>query len=380
MNPFAYPDVARVEDDGTLTAIVTKPGAAFRRRRRHDRRAARRVARHASSPDATSWRGAGRSPPGNGRSSGRSTCGGPCSWPAGASSVARMGSTNGDCRFPTAPTPAMAGCAAWRQEQSVNLVGPLGNGFALAPQTRHLLLLATTARVAALLPLVDALLDRGGKVADRRAGGGAGRRRSCAPHCRWRWNFTRPVTQQEWETAARRNDPLGRSDRRAGCPRLPCRPLADQIRARRLRLEPGFALMLVDADLACGYGACLACVVPLARGSLTRACVHGPVFDLARSWWRGMDRGSPRPPGGGCWEAAGARRLPAATSRRTSTRTKRAAPSYSSTVVTRTASPSSSTRISSGEMASHVARSGRSRRSKYSGLATRMVRVGMSSE
>ena len=48
----------------------------------------------------------------------------------------------------------------------------------------------------------------------------------------------------------------------------------------RLRLESGFALALVESDLACGYGACLACVVPLAGGSLTRACVHGPVFDL----------------------------------------------------------------------------------------------------
>jgi dihydroorotate dehydrogenase electron transfer subunit len=43
----------------------------------------------------------------------------------------------------------------------------------------------------------------------------------------------------------------------------------------------------VDADLACGYGACLACVVPLANGSLTRACVHGPVFDLLELAGRG---------------------------------------------------------------------------------------------
>jgi hypothetical protein len=61
-------------------------------------------------------------------------------------------------------------------------------------------------------------------------------------------------------------------------PRLP--PLAEAIRQARLRLESGFAFTLVDADLACGYGACLACSVPLANGSLTRSCIHGPVFDL----------------------------------------------------------------------------------------------------
>ena len=58
--------------------------------------------------------------------------------------------------------------------------------------------------------------------------------------------------------------------------------LAQSIRTARFRLEEGFAQILVDADLVCGVGACLACVVPTAGGGLTRACVHGPVIDLVK--------------------------------------------------------------------------------------------------
>jgi len=67
--------------------------------------------------------------------------------------------------------------------------------------------------------------------------------------------------------------------------------LAYEIQQRRYRLEAGFAQVLVDADLMCGVGACLACVVPTAgggftracvHGRFTRACVHGPVLDLTR--------------------------------------------------------------------------------------------------
>jgi aerobic-type carbon monoxide dehydrogenase small subunit (CoxS/CutS family) len=47
-----------------------------------------------------------------------------------------------------------------------------------------------------------------------------------------------------------------------------------------LRLEQGFAQALIQVELPCGVGACLACTIPLPNGSRTRACVHGPVFDL----------------------------------------------------------------------------------------------------
>lgn len=36
---------------------------------------------------------------------------------------------------------------------------------------------------------------------------------------------------------------------------------------KRFRLEPMFAQVLVEADLVCGVGACLSCIVPLASGA-----------------------------------------------------------------------------------------------------------------
>jgi dihydroorotate dehydrogenase electron transfer subunit len=57
-------------------------------------------------------------------------------------------------------------------------------------------------------------------------------------------------------------------------------PLQQTIQQQRFRLEPGFVQALVPSDLVCGFGACLACVVPTRDGGYTRACVHGPVFDL----------------------------------------------------------------------------------------------------
>ncbi len=52
------------------------------------------------------------------------------------------------------------------------------------------------------------------------------------------------------------------------------------VRNSRFRVDRNFAQILVNSDLLCGVGACLVCAIPTARGGFTRACVHGPVFDL----------------------------------------------------------------------------------------------------
>jgi dihydroorotate dehydrogenase electron transfer subunit len=57
--------------------------------------------------------------------------------------------------------------------------------------------------------------------------------------------------------------------------------LAHHIRTLRFQLDNTFAHVLVNADMLCGVGACLACVVTTRGGAYTRACVHGPVFPLS---------------------------------------------------------------------------------------------------
>lgn len=42
------------------------------------------------------------------------------------------------------------------------------------------------------------------------------------------------------------------------------------------------AQLALEAGMACGFGACYGCVVPVRDGGYVRVCVDGPVFDAAR--------------------------------------------------------------------------------------------------
>ncbi len=158
----------------------------------------------------------------------------------------------------------------------LNLIGPLGAGFDLPLATRNLLLLAEPARLPALLPLVHAALDRGGHVAVLLPG--------AAPPDPDLLRLlpmaveTRPAGD-EWEAHVRE---LARwADYTAiALPAALLPATAASIKAGRLRLDAGFAHVLAGVPLPCTTGACHGCLVPLANGRQTRACVHGPIFDL----------------------------------------------------------------------------------------------------
>lgn len=176
--------------------------------------------------------------------------------------------------------------SAWLAGQApgtpVHLLGPFGQSFSVDDQSRNFLVLADAEdggrRLRLLLPLLDPLLDHGGRVtlllrsADAVPGGVVERLPLAV-------EVHSVGDEAEWATA------LGKMVRWAdqvcvGLPPARYRQLADAIREARFRVEPGFAQVLVQADLLCGWGACLACVVPTAAGGVTRACVHGPVLDL----------------------------------------------------------------------------------------------------
>jgi dihydroorotate dehydrogenase electron transfer subunit len=42
------------------------------------------------------------------------------------------------------------------------------------------------------------------------------------------------------------------------------------------------AELAMEAPMACGFGACMGCAVPLAGGGYMRLCVDGPIVDAAR--------------------------------------------------------------------------------------------------
>ncbi|HRA66305.1 MAG TPA: hypothetical protein PL187_09815 [Caldilinea sp.] len=169
--------------------------------------------------------------------------------------------------------------AARPEGAAVNLIGPLGNGFVLPPRARHLAIVSEPARVAALLPLLHEMLDRGGRTVILLQGSGA-----IPPALRDLLPFAAEVQQvaadDGWQE--RLQDALGWADVAATA--LPASALPEvlqAVRTVRLRVERDFVQALVDVQLVCGYGACHACLTPLGNGRWTRACVHGPVFDLA---------------------------------------------------------------------------------------------------
>ncbi len=162
----------------------------------------------------------------------------------------------------------------------INLLGPFGQGFSLNAQSRNLLILSELATAPLFLALGNAMLDRGGRVTLVLKGEEVAATKLVD-------SFAIPVEVRIAPTPERWQVQLQETVRWADqiCVALP-RPLlvglADTIRNQRFRLEPGFAQALIQVDLLCGVGACLACVVPTHDGRYSRACVHGPVFDLTQ--------------------------------------------------------------------------------------------------
>jgi dihydroorotate dehydrogenase electron transfer subunit len=165
--------------------------------------------------------------------------------------------------------------------ERINLIGPLGNGFPQPVPSQNTLLATDLRRLPIMQPLIQAALDRRGRVTlivraeDDLAPDALHKGLPIAVELRLARNLD--------ELVGHLQETLVWADRLCtALPELDAAKLTDLIRRTRLRVEPDFAHVLVQADLLCGSGACLACVVPTSGGGLTRACVHGPVFDLTR--------------------------------------------------------------------------------------------------
>jgi dihydroorotate dehydrogenase electron transfer subunit len=72
-------------------------------------------------------------------------------------------------------------------------------------------------------------------------------------------------------------------DEAAGCAVYACGPPAMLEAVRAMCAAAGVAAELaMEAPMACGYGACMGCAVPLADGGYMRLCVDGPVVEAGR--------------------------------------------------------------------------------------------------
>jgi len=165
----------------------------------------------------------------------------------------------------------------------LNLLGPFGNGFTLKPDPHNLLILVDMrddpSWIWQLLPLCEQALDRGSRVTllirsldDSLISG-------LVPQLPVQVEVRTVSTKRQWLEQI--HSTIAWSDQLcAGVPPESYAELLDIVRNTRFRVDENYAQILVRADLLCGVGACLACAVPTARGGYTRACVHGPVFDL----------------------------------------------------------------------------------------------------
>lgn len=165
----------------------------------------------------------------------------------------------------------------------LNVSGPFGNGFSL-PAVAHNLLLIVDMRKGSewfwkLLPLCELTLDRGGRVTILFRARNEGSAAELVPWLPLQAEVRVAVGQSQWLDSLR--DTLLWADRVcAGVHLASYGELLDMVRDSRIQVESRFAQVLVEADLLCGFGACLVCTVATAGGGHTRACVHGPVFDL----------------------------------------------------------------------------------------------------
>lgn len=165
----------------------------------------------------------------------------------------------------------------------LNLLGPFGNGFTLRAEPHNLLLLVDIREDPVwfwqLLPLCEQALDRGGRVTILFRAENDEPVANLVPWLPLQVEVSSALSEGQW--LEQLGLFVGWADQVcAGVRPSSYRELLGTVRNARFQIDRNFAQVVVRADLLCGVGACLVCTVPTARGGLTRACVHGPVFDL----------------------------------------------------------------------------------------------------
>ena len=165
----------------------------------------------------------------------------------------------------------------------LNLCGPFGNGFRIGPNPHNLLLLVDDTDDAAwfwqLHSLCEQTLDRGGRATILIRAERDEEVAALMPSLPVQVEVRTASDEAGWVEQLRHT--VSWADQVcAGIPASRYRELLNVVRESRIHVDRDFVQVLFSADLLCGVGACLVCVVPNARGGLTRACVNGPVFDL----------------------------------------------------------------------------------------------------
>ncbi len=181
--------------------------------------------------------------------------------------------------------------SGWLVEQPagtrLDVLGPLGNTFPVAPKGRNLLMVAGGVGAAPLLMLAQEAVAKGlnvtyllgamnadGLLAPRRLPGEVEYVVATDDGSAGHQGFVTDLIPQylQWadQVFACGPEPMFQSLRR-------------QVLANRFASKPTVHLS-VERTMACGVGACLGCVVETKRGMRT-SCVDGPVFEMDELAW-----------------------------------------------------------------------------------------------
>ncbi|HSL10177.1 MAG TPA: dihydroorotate dehydrogenase electron transfer subunit [Actinomycetota bacterium] len=207
--------------------------------------------------------------------------------------ASRRGGWAGTLEFVVEPTgPGTTWLSAVKAHEFLDVIGPLGKGFAYPKKLTNCLLVAEGRSAAALYFLAQELLLRHKRV-DMVIGGETLE------------TVFKPIEAKRLSQTVAVMTADGTLGERGGLldalPEVVERTKTEVVYAAgdaptlqrvaafcRTRNLP--AQVMIEEPMACGFGLCYACVVPVARADGSgydnlRACVDGPVFNPARVLW-----------------------------------------------------------------------------------------------
>jgi dihydroorotate dehydrogenase electron transfer subunit len=170
----------------------------------------------------------------------------------------------------------------------INLFGPLGRGFWLEPDWRHVVLLGRGAGLATLAPLAEAALARGIAVTAVLSTARSELAVS-VEHLRAAGTEVVIVNDADGSAALERVEPmLRRLTAEHGSNLIATCGSERLLRlVQRLGHELGIAgQVAMEQPMACGIGMCFTCVRPFSvdgKRIMRRICLEGPVFDVQES-------------------------------------------------------------------------------------------------
>jgi len=169
---------------------------------------------------------------------------------------------------------------------TLDLMGPLGNGFSIHPASRHLLMIGGGSGVGPLVALSEVAVSQGLSVVMLLGFRSADRvypSELLSPEVEYYVATDDGSAGHHGFVTDLVSDYLGWADALYGCgPRAMFLSLLEVVRGVNLQKSVQLSM---EENMACGVGACFGCVVENRRGEMKSVCQDGPVFEMRDLVW-----------------------------------------------------------------------------------------------